>query len=160
VFIDQLDAIAPQRVDPALSGTAQRVVNQLLAELDGMEDLGQVVVMAATNNLDRVDPSLLRPGRFGVHLYVGLPDEEERAEILAIHLKPDALAANIDRDDLIARLAASTHGFSGADLAYLCQTAKLRALRESRFAAGGVAPRHFDEVLDDFSTLRALGAAE
>jgi transitional endoplasmic reticulum ATPase len=129
IFFDQLDAIAPRRSTGDGDGTRapQRVLNQLLAELDGMEQRSQVLVIGATNSVGLVDPAALRPGRFGVHLYVGLPEAADRAEILRIHLR-QATLAGISLDDLIRRLVELSDGLSGADLAFLCQTAKLHAL--------------------------------
>ena len=82
IFFDQLEAIAPIRGAHAGSMTTDRVVSQLLAELDGVEQLSRVIVLGATNRIDLIDPSILRPGRFGVHIPVGLPDAEERKQIL------------------------------------------------------------------------------
>ncbi len=84
IFFDQLDAIAPVRGQHAGSMTTDRVVSQLLAELDGVEQLSRVIVLGATNRIDLIDPSILRPGRFGVHIAVGLPDAEARRQILRI----------------------------------------------------------------------------
>jgi SpoVK/Ycf46/Vps4 family AAA+-type ATPase len=92
-----------------------------------------VIVIGATNRHEMVDPAILRPGRFGVHLEVGLPDQAERAEILRIHLRGAALADGTVLDDLIDHLARQTEGASGADLAYLCQAAKLHALEAAGF---------------------------
>ena len=91
VFFDQLEAIAPIRGAHAGSMTTDRVVSQLLAELDGVEQLSRVIVLGATNRIDLIDPSILRPGRFGVHIPVGLPDAAERKQILAglpAHARP------------------------------------------------------------------------
>src|SRR5205823_3158258 len=128
VFFDQLDAIAPRRTEMEFEGTRapQRVVSQLLAELDGMEERSQVMVVGAANNIAVVDPSILRPGRFGVHIQVALPDEDGRAEILQIQLRSAALAPGVALDDLVRHLAPLTAGYSGADLAFLCQGAKHR----------------------------------
>lgn len=151
VFFDQLDAIAPVRgaLDSNSSGGAQqRAVNQLLSELDGMEPRAQVIVLAATNNIEIVDPAMLRPGRFGVHLYVGLPDSEEREEILRIHLKGAILGPNTTNDGLVRALLPHTEGFSGADLAYVCQAAKIRALDELDSAGEPqLVLRHVESVL-------------
>jgi transitional endoplasmic reticulum ATPase len=135
VFLDQLDAVAPKRGDLEHEGTRapQRVVNQLLAELDGMEQLGQVVVIGATNRREMVDPAALRPGRFGVHLYVGPPAADDRAEILRIHLGQTSLADGLDIDSVIAELVPRTEGMVGADLAFLCQNAKLAAMSAAKF---------------------------
>src|SRR5262249_4511830 len=87
VFFDQLDARAPKRGEDSGSRTTERVVNQLLSELDGVEPLSGIVVMAATNRVDLIDPSVLRPGRFGTHVYVPLPDPLGRREIVEIQLR-------------------------------------------------------------------------
>src|ERR1051325_5596746 len=120
IFFDQLDAMAPRRSAADADGTRapQRVLNQLLAELDGMESRSQVLVIGATNDRALVDPAALRPGRFGVHLFLGVPDEAARAAILRIHLR----CAHVENeDDVVPRLAAMTDGLSGADLALVCQ---------------------------------------
>ena len=130
VFFDQLDAVLPKRSDLEHEGTRapQRVVNQLLAELDGMERRSQVLVIGATNRMSMVDPAALRPGRFGVHLHVGPPDEAGRADILRIHLAGTALDGGLTIDEVIAHLVPRTVGLTGADLAFLVQNAKLAAL--------------------------------
>ncbi len=130
VFFDQLDAVVPKRSDLEHEGTRapQRVVNQLLAELDGMERRSQVLVMGATNRLAMVDPAALRPGRFGVHLEVGPPDDDGRAEILRIHLAEASLAGDLTVDRLVDHLVPRTAGMTGADLSFLVQNAKLAAL--------------------------------
>jgi transitional endoplasmic reticulum ATPase len=152
IFFDQLDAVAPRRTAAEYEGTRapQRVVNQLLSELDGMELRTQVMVIGATNNIDVVDPSVLRPGRFGVHLHVGLPDERDRAEILLIAMRSASLAPETSLDDLVNDLVVRTAGFSGADLAFLCQGAKLQALEEIEYGAEpALAMRHFERALGD-----------
>jgi transitional endoplasmic reticulum ATPase len=154
IFFDQLDAIAPRRVAGDTEGTRapQRVLNQLLTELDGMEQRGQVIVIGATNNVGLVDPAALRPGRFGVHLYVGLPEAADRAEILRIHLGRAAVEPSSDRDGMIERLVGRTDAFTGADLAFVCQTAKLHALQRGGYAAEvGLTDADFEAALDDFS---------
>jgi transitional endoplasmic reticulum ATPase len=135
IFFDQLDAMAPRRSEADVDGTRapQRVLNQLLAELDGLEARSQVIVIGATNNVAMVDAAALRPGRFGVHLYVGLPEADDRAEILGIHLRTAAVESN--RAELLAELVGLTGGFSGADLAFLCQNAKLHALQRAGFVS-------------------------
>ncbi|HWD23458.1 MAG TPA: AAA family ATPase [Burkholderiales bacterium] len=153
VFFDQLDALAPLRSADSGSRTTERVVNQLLAELDGMEvSKGNVIVIAATNRIDLVDPSVLRLGRLGVHLFVPLPGTEERAKIFAAHLRGARFGA--DRERLYARLAAETEGLSGADIQAVCVQAKMNALKRAEY--GALPP--LTEA--DFSAaIRRLGAA-
>jgi transitional endoplasmic reticulum ATPase len=154
IFFDQLDAVLPKRSDLEHEGTRapQRVVNQLLAELDGMEQHGQMIVIGATNRMSMVDPAALRPGRFGVHLHVGLPDESGRATIIRIHLRNTALVEGLGLDQLVAHLVPRTEGLAGADLAFLCQNAKLAAMDASQFELEPkLSVDHFDAVLPELS---------
>jgi transitional endoplasmic reticulum ATPase len=126
IFIDEIDAIAPKRED--LSGDRQverRVVAQLLALMDGLESRGNVIVIAATNLPNSLDPALRRPGRFDREIVISVPDKDGRREILDIHTRGMPLAADINLD----RLAAVTHGFVGADLQAFCREAAMSALR-------------------------------
>ena len=113
--------------------TTDRVVNQLLAELDGVEQLSRVIVLGATNRIDLIDPSILRPGRFGVHIPVPLPDEADRRAILRIHLSGKMMEKTPALDEIAEALAARTAGFSGARLRQVCQEAKRLAVRGARF---------------------------
>ncbi|MCZ7596151.1 MAG: AAA family ATPase [Hyphomicrobium sp.] len=118
IFIDEIDAIAAKREE--MGGERQverRVVAQLLALMDGLEARGQVVIIAATNIPDSLDPALRRPGRFDREIEIGIPDKEGRREALEIHSRGMPLAEEVD----LERLAAITHGFVGADLAALCR---------------------------------------
>ncbi|MEM1417953.1 MAG: CDC48 family AAA ATPase [Myxococcota bacterium] len=134
VFIDEVDSLAPRRggglAEPAVT---ERVVNALLAELDGLEERPGVVVLAATNQPTLLDPALLRPGRFDELVYVGVPDEAGRRRILGIHTAAMPLAPDVDLDALAAR----TRRYSGADLEDLVRRAGLLTLR----AAGEAVPR-------------------
>lgn len=126
IFIDEIDAIAPKRED--LSGDRQverRVVAQLLALMDGLESRGNVIVIAATNLPNSLDPALRRPGRFDREIGISVPDKDGRSEILDIHTRGMPLAEDVQ----LARLAAITHGFVGADLEALCREAAMSALR-------------------------------
>jgi transitional endoplasmic reticulum ATPase len=116
-----------------------RVLAQLLSELDGLTGRAGVVVLAATNRPDRVDPALLRPGRFDRLLYVPPPDEAARAEIFAVRLRATPVAPDVD----VASLAAATPGYTGADIAALVREAALAALSED-LGACAVHGRHFD----------------
>ncbi len=124
IFIDELDSIAPKRED-VTGEVERRVVAQLLTMMDGLETRGQVVVIAATNRLDSVDPALRRPGRFDREIELGVPDESGRQEILRIHTRGMPLADDVDLDDL----AEDTHGFVGADIENLTKEAAMKALR-------------------------------
>ena len=126
IFIDEIDAIAPKRED--MSGDRQverRVVAQLLAIMDGLESRGNVMVIAATNIPNTLDPALRRPGRFDREIEIGVPDRDGRRDVLDIHTRGMPLAGDVDLD----RLAGITHGFVGADLAALCREAAMSALR-------------------------------
>ncbi|MEM6939780.1 MAG: AAA family ATPase [Pseudomonadota bacterium] len=133
IFIDEIDAIAPKRSDlSAEKQVERRVVAQLLTLLDGLAERGRVVVMAATNLPDDLDPALRRPGRFDREVAFVPPSLEQRAEILAVHLKDAPLATDVD----LARLAAETHGYVGADLAALAREAAVAALTRAISVAG------------------------
>jgi transitional endoplasmic reticulum ATPase len=133
IFFDQLEAIAPIRGQHAGSMTTDRVVSQLLAELDGVEQLSRVIVLGATNRIDLIDPSILRPGRFGVHIPVGLPDLEGRKGILRICLKTAVTGDGHGLDAIIEAIAPLTEGFSGAQIKQLCDTAKRSAIKRTGF---------------------------
>lgn len=130
VFIDELDAVGRQRFAGVGSGNDEReqTLNQVLVEMDGFEVHDEVIVMAATNRPDVLDPALLRPGRFDRQVALGLPDRRARVAILGIHLKRVPLGSDVD-PELLAR---STPGFSGADLANLVNEAALIAARKNK----------------------------
>ncbi|MEM2439655.1 MAG: CDC48 family AAA ATPase [Candidatus Bathyarchaeia archaeon] len=127
IFFDEIDSIAPVRGGGyGDSHVTERVISQLLTEMDGLEELRGVVVIAATNRPDIVDPALLRPGRFDKLLYVPPPDLEARKEILKIHLRKKPLAEDVNIEEVAKR----TEGYTGADLAAVCNTAVMLAIRE------------------------------
>jgi transitional endoplasmic reticulum ATPase len=137
IFIDEIDAIAQKR--EALSGDKQverRIVAQLLTLMDGLAGRSEVVVLAATNLPDGIDPALRRPGRFDREIRVDPPDRDGRREILAVHTRAMPLAGDVD----LAVLAAATHGHVGADLAALCREAAMAALRRGGGLSGSAAP--------------------
>jgi AAA family ATPase, CDC48 subfamily len=142
VFFDEIDSIAPVRGQSFDSGVTDRIVNQLLTEMDGIVPLSNVVVLAATNRPDMLDPALLRPGRFDRVIYVPPPDKEARKQILKIHTKRMPLANDVDLD----RLAELTEDYTGADLAALVREAALLKLRE-KLEPGPVEWRHFEQAL-------------
>jgi transitional endoplasmic reticulum ATPase len=131
IFFDQLDAIAPIRGQHTGSMTTERVVNQLLAELDGVQQLSRVIVIGATNRRELVDPSILRPGRFGVHIHVPLPDRTERSEILRLQLAGHGSKPDRELDAVIEVLSERTEGFSGARIWHLCQEAKRISIKST-----------------------------
>ena len=133
VFLDEVDALAPARGSTD-TGAAERVVSQLLTELDGLSARGEVAVLAATNRPDAIDPALLRPGRIEKRVPVPLPDRAARREILAIHLA-NVPTAGVDRD----ALAAATAGYTGSDLAGVVREAGLRAMGEALDASPSAA---------------------
>ncbi|MFH0713716.1 MAG: CDC48 family AAA ATPase [Candidatus Micrarchaeota archaeon] len=124
IFIDEIDAIAPKR-EEVMGEVEKRIVSQLLTLMDGLKSRGQVVVIAATNRPNSIDPALRRPGRFDREIEIGVPDKKGRLEILQIHTRGMPLAKNVTLEDL----AAVTHGFVGADLQSLCKEAAMKVLR-------------------------------
>ncbi len=124
IFIDELDAIAPKR-EEVVGEVEKRIVSQLLTTMDGLKSRGQVVVIAATNRPNAIDPALRRPGRFDREIEIGVPDKKGRKEILQIHTRGMPLAADVSLDDL----SQITHGFVGADLQSLCKEAAMKSLR-------------------------------
>ncbi|MXP40379.1 CDC48 family AAA ATPase [Altererythrobacter soli] len=146
IFIDEIDSLVPARGssgnEPQVTA---RVVNTILAEMDGMEELNSIVVIGATNRPALVDPALLRPGRFDELVYVGPPDQSGRELILKIHTRKMPLAADVD----LAALAAETHRYTGADLEDVVRRAGLVAIRRSAEMADTVTAADFAEALTD-----------
>ncbi len=124
IFIDEIDAIAPKR-EEAYGDVEKRVVAQLLALMDGLNDRGNVIVLGATNRPDSVDPALRRPGRFDREFEISVPNEDGRLEILEIHTRGMPLSEDIDLKDLSSEL----HGYTGADIKSLCREAALKSIR-------------------------------
>ena len=127
LFIDELDNLAPRRGSGLDSRVSERVVNQLLVELDGIEELQGVVVLAATNRPDIIDSALLRPGRFDIFVYTPAPDVQARHAIFKVHTRGMPLADDVN----LERLAAATEGFTGADIRNVCRKAVLATVREN-----------------------------
>ncbi|MCK5413978.1 MAG: CDC48 family AAA ATPase, partial [Thermoplasmata archaeon] len=141
IFIDEIDSIAAKRGSRGDSGATERVVNQLLTSMDSFESLGDVIVLAATNRPDILDPSILRPGRFDRIVYIPPPDVKERRAILGVHTR-DMPLEGVDLDDLAVRL----EGFTGADIASLVREAAMAALRED-VESDIVTGKHIEEAL-------------
>lgn len=124
IFIDELDAIAPKR-EEVTGEVERRMVSQLLTLMDGLKSRGEVVVIAATNRPDSIDPALRRPGRFDREIELGVPDAKGREAILQIHTRDMPLEKDVDQKEL----ASLTHGYTGADLSSLTKEAAIQALR-------------------------------
>jgi len=151
IFIDEIDAIASKRTESKTSGDAevQRTMMQLLSEMDGFDQRGDISIIAATNRFDMLDRAILRPGRFDRLIEVPEPDAEGREQILTIHTRQ----MNLDDVDLAA-LAEETDGFSGAELESLATEAGMFAIRDGRTA---VAREDFDDALEKVSTDESPG---
>ncbi|BCQ28960.1 hypothetical protein NK8_71500 (plasmid) [Caballeronia sp. NK8] len=143
VFIDELDALGKVRGAGAIAGNDEReqTLNQLLVEMDGFEPNSGVILLAATNRPEILDPALLRPGRFDRHIAIDRPDHNGRRQILQVHVKHVKLANEVD----LAELAARTPGFAGADLANVVNEATLHAAEQEKAA---VEMADFDEAID------------
>ncbi len=124
IFIDEIDSIAPKR-EEVMGEVERRVVSQMLSLMDGLEGRGKVIVIAATNRQNSLDPALRRPGRFDREIEIKVPDKRGRLEILQIHAHNMPLDPNVD----LSKVAAVTHGFVGADLEYVCKESAMRCLR-------------------------------
>ncbi|MFQ5804481.1 MAG: CDC48 family AAA ATPase [Candidatus Methylomirabilales bacterium] len=153
IFFDEIDSLTPARGGAGESGVSERVISQFLTEMDGIEELKDVVVLGATNRLDLVDPALLRPGRFDFQLELPIPDEATRRAIFHVHTRGKPLAEDVD----LVRLAREeTEGLTGADIQSICQKASMLAIREFLEPADPsdrdvtectIALRHFDSAL-------------
>jgi len=124
IFIDEIDSIAPKR-EEVTGEVERRVVSQLLSLMDGLEARGKVIVIAATNRPNAIDPALRRPGRFDREIEIKVPDKRGRLEILQIHARNMPLDSDVNQE----KIASVTHGFVGADLEYLCKEAAMKCLR-------------------------------
>lgn len=143
IFFDEIDALAPTRGRTAGdSHVTERVISQLLTEMDGLETTKDILVLAATNRPDLIDPALLRTGRFDRFVYIGAPDEKSREEIFRIYMANMPLDSDVD----IQKLVQATPYFVGGDIEALCREAGMRALREN-MQAEKVSWRHFEDAL-------------
>ncbi|MEN2974686.1 MAG: CDC48 family AAA ATPase [Candidatus Caldarchaeales archaeon] len=143
VFFDELDAIAPRRGLHADAGVTDRIVNQLLTEMDGIQTLKGVVIIGASNRPDILDPALLRPGRFDRVIYVPPPDIDGRYQIFQIHTRGMPLSDDVD----LSKLASITEGYTGADIEAVCREAAILAMREN-INVEKVSMRHFMMALE------------
>jgi len=144
IFFDEIDSIASNRGgENGDSGVTKRVVNQLLTEMDGLEELEDVAIIAATNRPDIIDPGLMRPGRFDRHIKVDTPDEDARLAIFKVHTKDMPLA----KDVKLKKLAKNTEGYVGADIEAVCREAAMLTLRDN-IDAEEVSMKFFDEAME------------
>ncbi|GAA6232781.1 AFG3-like protein 2 isoform X4 [Lates japonicus] len=154
LFIDEIDAVGRKRGRGNFGGQSEQenTLNQLLVEMDGFNTATNVVVLAGTNRPDILDPALMRPGRFDRQIYIGPPDIKGRASIFKVHLRPLKLEANMDKDALAKKMAALTPGFSGADIANVCNEAALIA---ARHLSDAINQKHFEQAVE-----RVIGGLE
>jgi len=141
IFFDEIDSLVPRRGMSSDSNVTERVVNQLLTEMDGLEGMQDIVIIGATNRPDMLDTALLRPGRFDRIILTGVPDLAARLEIFKVHMK-DMPLKDVDVEELAAR----TEGYVGADIEAVCREAAILALREN-IGAKVVCMTHFEEAL-------------
>jgi len=142
IFFDEIDAIASRRGGESGTRVTERIVDQLLSEMDGLQDLSDVTIIAATNRPDMLDPALLRPGRIDRMILTPTPDKESRLKIFKVHTKKMPLAKDVN----LNKLAEITHNYSGADIESICREAGIIALRE-KMSAKEVKMKHFNKAL-------------
>ncbi|XP_054483401.1 AFG3-like protein 2 isoform X2 [Anoplopoma fimbria] len=154
LFIDEIDAVGRKRGRGNFGGQSEQenTLNQLLVEMDGFNTATNVVVLAGTNRPDILDPALMRPGRFDRQIYIGHPDIKGRASIFKVHLRPLKLEVDLDKDALARKMAALTPGFSGADIANVCNEAALIA---ARHLSDAINQKHFEQAIE-----RVIGGLE
>lgn len=151
VFFDEIDSVVPRRGSEAASHVVDRVISQFLTEMDGIEEIKGIVVLAATNRLDIIDTALLRTGRFDFLLELPVPDEETRLEIFQVHTKEKPLAPDVD----LEALAGASEGLVGSDIEAICRKAAMTAIREFIDKGGKdeskflISRKHFNEALGD-----------
>lgn len=155
LFLDEIDSLTPRRTaDSSGSGVIERVIGQFLTEMDGIEDLNGVIVLAATNRIDLIDPALLRSGRFDLIFELPLPDEKTREKIFHIHTRNKPLGKKVN----LKKLSINTEGLTGSDIEFICRKAAMlciRALIEMKAAKSGgvlddisISESHFDEAIE------------
>nr|XP_015210357.1 PREDICTED: AFG3-like protein 2 isoform X2 [Lepisosteus oculatus] len=154
LFIDEIDAVGRKRGRGNFGGQSEQenTLNQLLVEMDGFNTTTNVVVLAGTNRPDILDPALLRPGRFDRQIFIGPPDIKGRASIFKVHLRPLKLDLSLDKEGLARKMAALTPGFSGADIANVCNEAALIA---ARHLSDSINQKHFEQAIE-----RVIGGLE
>ncbi|KAM9055695.1 mitochondrial inner membrane m-AAA protease component AFG3L2 isoform 2-T2 [Megaptera novaeangliae] len=154
LFIDEIDAVGRKRGRGNFGGQSEQenTLNQLLVEMDGFNTTTNVVILAGTNRPDILDPALMRPGRFDRQIFIGPPDIKGRASIFKVHLRPLKLDSTLEKEKLARRLASLTPGFSGADVANVCNEAALIA---ARHLSDSINQKHFEQAIE-----RVIGGLE
>ncbi|XP_019380674.1 PREDICTED: AFG3-like protein 2 isoform X1 [Gavialis gangeticus] len=154
LFIDEIDAVGRKRARSNFGGQSEQenTLNQLLVEMDGFNTTTNVVILAGTNRPDILDPALMRPGRFDRQIYLGPPDIKGRASIFKVHLRPLKVDSTLNKDNLARKLASLTPGFSGADIANVCNEAALIA---ARHLSDAINQKHFEQAIE-----RVIGGLE
>ncbi len=149
IYFDELDAIAPRRGGEFGSQVYENIVNQILAEMDGIEERRRIVILGATNRPDMIDEAMLRPGRFDSLIYVTPPDMPTRLQILKIHTRKMPLGTGVE--DYLRQIADKSDGYSGADLENIAREAGMNAIRELSDALEHVETRHFETAFKESS---------
>ncbi|XP_042638344.1 AFG3-like protein 2 [Orycteropus afer afer] len=154
LFIDEIDAVGRKRGRGNFGGQSEQenTLNQLLVEMDGFNTTTNVVILAGTNRPDILDPALMRPGRFDRQIFIGPPDIKGRASIFKVHLRPLKLDGSLEKEKLARKLAFLTPGFSGADVANVCNEAALIA---ARHLSDSINQKHFEQAIE-----RVIGGLE
>nr|XP_010956423.1 PREDICTED: LOW QUALITY PROTEIN: AFG3-like protein 2 [Camelus bactrianus] len=154
LFIDEIDAVGRKRGRGNFGGQSEQenTLNQLLVEMDGFNTTTNVVILAGTNRPDILDPALMRPGRFDRQIFIGPPDIKGRASIFKVHLRPLKLDSALEKEKLARKLASLTPGFSGADVANVCNEAALIA---ARHLSDAINQKHFEQAIE-----RVIGGLE
>ncbi len=162
IFFDEMDAIAPRRGKGADTQVTERTVSQLLTEMDGIEELKGVTVLAATNRMDMIDPALLRPGRFDLIIEVSPPGKQELLEIFKVHTRQKPLS-DIDEKSLIMLMV----GLTGADVSYICREASMLAIKEYIENEGDIGKpdfkihqKHFEEAINTYEKMHEIPKTE
>lgn len=162
IFFDEMDAIAPRRGKGADTQVTERTVSQMLTEMDGIEELKGVTVLAATNRMDMVDPALLRPGRFDLIIEVSPPGKQELLEIFKVHTRQKPLS-DMDEKSLIMLMV----GLTGADVSYICREAAMLAIKEYTENEGDIEKpdfkihqKHFEEAINTYKKMHEIPNTE
>ncbi len=163
IFFDEMDAIAPRRGKGADTQVTERTVSQLLTEMDGIEELKGVTVLAATNRLDMIDPALLRPGRFDLIIEISPPGKNELLQIFKVHTRQKPLSPDIDEKSLIMLMV----GLTGADVSYICKEAAMLAIEEYIENEGDIGKpdfkihqKHFEYAINTYKKMHEIPKTE